>query len=67
MNALWLAPVIVIAIGMGVAFYLARDAARAARELADGVTRFGEAGAAVQGLVDEIGGLRQGLARHRRQ
>ena len=66
MNALWLAPVIVLAVGMGVAFYVARDAARAARELGEGVARFAEVRAALNGLADETGELRAGLERHGR-
>ena len=67
MNALWIAPVVVAAVGMAVAWYLSREAAAAARELREGVARFGEVRVALSRLRDDSEQLRRGLERHRRK
>ncbi|MGH2684862.1 MAG: hypothetical protein ACRDJP_05275 [Actinomycetota bacterium] len=67
MNAFWLIPAIVVAIGMAVTWYLSREAAAAARELREGVARFGEIRVALTRLQRDGDELRQGLVRHRRK
>ena len=67
MNALWLIPALIVAVGMAVTWYLSRDAAAAARELREGVVRFGEVRVALARLQEDGNELRQGLERHRRK
>jgi cytochrome c-type biogenesis protein CcmH/NrfF len=59
MNALWLIPAVVIAVGMGVAWYLSREAAAAARDLRAGVGQFGELRVALRRLQEDGEALRQ--------
>lgn len=67
MNALWVIPALVVVIGMGVAWYLSREAAAAARQLRDGVGRFGEVRVELTRLREDGEALRRRLARDRRK
>jgi len=66
-NALWLIPALVVAVGMVVTWYLSRDAAAAARELREGVVRFGEVRVALARLQEDGAELRRAVAKRTRK
>ena len=65
MNPFWVAPVVVLAIGLAVVLFVAVDAARAARQLGEEVRRFAEVRGPLRDLNEASGELRRGLDRDR--
>jgi hypothetical protein len=66
-NALWLAPLLVVTAGTVIVLVLARDAGAAAREVREGIVSLGDVRASLRHLRGELAEVRRGLAERGRK